>query len=114
MTVQRILDDKGDRLITVTYTENIGTITKILSAERIGSVILTDDRGELVGILSERDIVRLFAENYANAVNMPASEILPAIAVSPTRASSVLDAPERLVNSPNSSAVKRAWDAMKP
>ena len=76
MTVQRILDDKGDRLITVSYTENIGTITKILSAERIGSVMLTDESGKLVGILSERDIVRLFAEDHTNAANMRAAETM--------------------------------------
>ena len=42
MTIQRILDAKGNRLVTLSHIETIGTIAKLLSAERIGAVILTD------------------------------------------------------------------------
>ena len=92
MTVQRILDDKGDQLVTLSYNENIRTIAKVLSAERIGAVILTDESGKLVGILSERDIVRLFAEDNTNAANMRAAEAMTRTVITCTVDTSIEDA----------------------
>ena len=92
MTVRKILDDKGNRLIALSYLENIGTIAKVLSAERIGAVILTDGSGQLVGILSERDIVRLFAEDNTDAANLRAAETMTRSVITCTVDTSVEDA----------------------
>ena len=92
MTIQRILDAKGNRLVTLSHLENIGTIAKLLSAERIGAVILTDGTGKLVGILSERDIVRLFAENDGNAAIRRAAETMARSVITCTVDTSIEDA----------------------
>lgn len=92
MTIQRILDAKGNRLVTLSHNETIGTIAKLLSAERIGAVILTDGTGELVGILSERDIVRLFAENDGNAATLGAAQTMTRSVITCTVDTSIADA----------------------
>ena len=79
-------------MVTLSYNENIRTIAKVLSAERIGAVILTDESGKLVGILSERDIVRLFAEDNTNAANMRAAEAMTRTVITCTVDTSIEDA----------------------
>jgi len=90
--IQRILDTKDNRLVTLPHIETIGTVAELLSAERIGAVILTDDTGKLVGILSERDIVRLFAENDGNAANLRAAETMTRSVITCTVDTSIEDA----------------------
>ncbi len=61
MLIQEILDEKGDRLITVPLDTTVSEIAKILSNERIGALPLTDENGRLTGIISERDIIKASA-----------------------------------------------------
>jgi signal transduction histidine kinase len=92
MTIQRILDEKGSRLVTRSYLETIETIAKVLSAERIGAVILTDGVGKLAGILSERDIVRLFAENKDDIALISAENSMTRSVITCTVDTSIEDA----------------------
>ena len=62
MNIQDILDLKGGEVITVLPTATIRDITVILADRGIGTVMVTDSSGNLVGIVSERDIVRCIAE----------------------------------------------------
>ena len=74
MSVQNILDEKAGRLVTLCCDVTIADVAKVLSTERIGAVMLADDGGRLAGILSERDVVRLIAEDGIDALGMPAAE----------------------------------------
>ena len=57
MRVSQIFKDKGDRLVTARPDDTIATAAGTLKRERIGAVMVVDERGELVGILSERDVL---------------------------------------------------------
>ena len=83
--MQNILDEMVDRLVTLCCDVTIADVAKVLSTERIGAVMLTDDGGHLVGILSERDVIRLIAEEGIDEVGMPAAEhmVRPVITCSP-------------------------------
>jgi len=56
--------------------DKLETIAKTLADKRIGSVVITDAKGGIVGIVSERDIVRALARNGAGALNLPASTVM--------------------------------------
>ena len=58
MLVKQIFKQKDSRIITVRPGETVATATEVLKRENIGAVMVTGPDGELVGILSERDIVR--------------------------------------------------------
>jgi CBS domain-containing protein len=62
MKVRQILDSKGRDVATITSDQSIETAIGELNRRRIGSLVVVDDRGRLVGILSERDVVRSMAE----------------------------------------------------
>ena len=59
MLVQQILKGKAnDGVISVTPDATVAEATQLLSAHRIGTVVVSGDGTTLDGILSERDIVR--------------------------------------------------------
>jgi CBS domain-containing protein len=58
MTVKAILSRKGNAVITIKPTVPLSDAVKILDEYRIGAAVITDADQHIVGILSERDIVR--------------------------------------------------------
>ncbi|NRP12654.1 Inosine-5'-monophosphate dehydrogenase [Aliiroseovarius sp. xm-m-379] len=60
--IHTILDHKGHEVITTSPTTSVRDVVAILRDKRIGAIVVIDPEGELVGILSERDIVRALAD----------------------------------------------------
>ena len=56
MTIAAILKHKGCEVYSVRPTSTIAEVAQILASRRIGAVMVTDSAGQLVGIVSERDI----------------------------------------------------------
>jgi CBS domain-containing protein len=57
MYVRDILSTKGGRVTTIKPDAKISATSK-LSQHRIGAVLVTDATDKIMGIISERDIVR--------------------------------------------------------
>jgi CBS domain-containing protein len=68
MTVAHLLRGKPMRLITIPAHETLAKATQILARERIGALIVTAPGGDLAGIISERDLVRMIAKDGATAL----------------------------------------------
>jgi CBS domain-containing protein len=60
--------------MTARPSDSIQEIALRLSHRKIGAVIIVGDNGKVVGIISERDIIRLIAEHGPQALSMPASD----------------------------------------
>jgi CBS domain-containing protein len=59
MLVRQILGKKGGGdVVTIGTGASVSDAVRLLSEKRIGAVLVSDDFGSPVGILSERDIVR--------------------------------------------------------
>ena len=76
MSVAQILSSKGRAIHTAMASDKLETIAKTLADKRIGSVVITDAKGAIAGIVSERDIVRAVARNGAGALELPASSVM--------------------------------------
>ena len=76
MTVGRILERKGYGLETAPPSTKIAAIANHLTDQGIGSVVIIDDAGHLIGIVSERDIVRALAEQGPAVLEKPVREIM--------------------------------------
>ena len=63
MTIATILARKGGKIVTIQPEQTLREALTMLSQHSIGAVLVTDARGTLVGILSERDIVREAVRN---------------------------------------------------
>jgi CBS domain-containing protein len=70
MTVKAILARKGRDAVTIEPIASIAAAAKLLAERRIGAVIVISPSGEVVGILSERDIVRTLAAKGADALGL--------------------------------------------
>jgi CBS domain-containing protein len=75
MTVLRILNDKGRKVVTVAPKVTIDSVDKTQSETRIGAVVVVE-KGEIRGIVSERDIVIALAKHGGAALEKLAEECM--------------------------------------
>ena len=76
MTVAAILKHKGYQVTSVTPTATIAEVAEILETRKIGAVLVMDRADQLLGIVSERDIVRCLAANGARTMEMTAGQLM--------------------------------------
>jgi len=78
MNVQSILAAKasGGDIVSIEPTATLAAAATLLSAHRIGAVVILGAGGRLAGILSERDIVRTLAEQGAAALDLPVGQAM--------------------------------------
>ena len=73
-TVRQILSAKGDGVVTGDRTMSLGQAVARLADNRIGALIFVDEENRVVGILSERDVVRSLAKHGAPVLDDAASD----------------------------------------
>ena len=71
MTVRAILDAKGHDVLTLGPNETLSDAIRTLAERRIGALVITNGDRKIVGILSERHIVRVMAREGAAALDLP-------------------------------------------
>ncbi len=71
MHVRSILDSKGRKTFTEQAGTPLHTAAKLMAKHRIGSLVIVDAGGSVVGILSERDIVHAVAEGGGASLDQP-------------------------------------------
>jgi CBS domain-containing protein len=76
MTVKTILAAKGGEVVSIEPTADLAAAAKLLTAHRIGVLVVIDAGGRLVGILSERDIMRALAESAGAALQLPVAQVM--------------------------------------
>ncbi|WP_026608438.1 CBS domain-containing protein [Methylocapsa acidiphila] len=69
MTIARILSDKGREVVTTQPHRTLAEAADILVARNIGAVVVADAEGKVLGIVSERDIVRAISKGGAAALS---------------------------------------------
>lgn len=71
MTVANILNRKGREVMRVGADVSLSDAARALAAKRIGALVVCGAEGEVLGILSERDIVRAVAASGPSALDLP-------------------------------------------
>lgn len=62
MLIADILRQKGAHVETTTSDTSLNDAIKLLASQRIGALLVSEDGRTIVGILSERDVVRALAD----------------------------------------------------
>ena len=73
MLVSQILKDKGDMVFTASPNDSVAAVAALLQARRVGAMVVLDDNHDVAGIVSERDIVRIVAEQGGEGLAQPIS-----------------------------------------
>src|SRR3984893_12419795 len=76
MTVKAILSAKGSDVTTTEPTASLESGIRILAERGIGALVVLGADHQVIGILSERDIVRALAERGAGALTEPLARVM--------------------------------------
>ena len=76
MTVKAILDTKGSEVITIEPGAALQTAIGTLTEHRIGALVVLGPERRVMGVLSERDIVRALAEHGPMVLKEPVSQVM--------------------------------------
>ena len=77
MLVSQILRTKGDTVFTTRPDEALAMVAELLHSRNVGALIVMDAE-RVVGIVSERDVVRAVAEDGPEALKRPVSDYMTA------------------------------------
>ena len=76
MTISIILASKGREVVTIAPSASLASAVGLLVEKCIGAVLILGADRRIVGILSERDVVRALAERGAGALEEPVSQTM--------------------------------------
>jgi CBS domain-containing protein len=85
MTVARILDEKGRDVFTTQPHRTLKEVVELLADRGVGAVVVSDASLSVLGILSERDVVRVIARHGAAALEDPVSRYMTPKVITATR-----------------------------
>jgi len=94
MKLAAILKNRTNKPYAVTPGTTITEVVHLLAEKRIGAVLVQDAQENLVGILSERDIVRSLAKSDVATLKMTAADLMTANPTTTSPDSSVAEAME--------------------
>jgi CBS domain-containing protein len=89
MHVASILNDKGHGVVTMGPRSTVRETVSLMAAKRIGAVVVVGVEGRVLGMFSERDVVRLLAEKGAEVLSEELSRHMTSPVFSCTAASSI-------------------------
>jgi CBS domain-containing protein len=76
--VSQILKTKGDLVFTVSPNETIQSAAGLLHARRVGALVVLDEKDAVVGIVSERDLVRVISLEGPTGLSRPITACMTA------------------------------------
>lgn len=79
MSVEKILETKGRNVFTIRPDHSVSEAAQLMSAKKVGVAIVTDAKGGIAGILSERDIVAGITQFGKGVVDMPVRNLMTSL-----------------------------------
>lgn len=76
MKLGELLHGKSEEIFKIQANANIAEAAKALTENKVGALLVEDDGGQIVGILSERDIVGGMAPHGADLHDVAVSELM--------------------------------------
>lgn len=89
MTLLEVLNTKGKHVFTIRPRDSVLDAVHTLVARNIGALAVLDDSGKLVGIISERDVLRLHVQSPVNLATLRVAEFMTREVITATLAYSI-------------------------
>ena len=93
MTIARLITGRDQRIVHCTSHETVGEAAQRLAENRIGAMPVVD-RGEVIGIFSERDLLYCVAKHGGDALALLVEAVMTAPAITAEPDATVRDALE--------------------
>ncbi|EOQ97700.1 CBS domain protein [Leptospira wolbachii serovar Codice str. CDC] len=75
MSVKDILKDKASSVLSIEEDKNVLEATQMMVGAKVGSLIVTF-QGKLVGIFTERDLMRVVAKDHTNLDKIKLKDVM--------------------------------------
>lgn len=76
MTLSEVLKSKSNELVSVRPSVTVLAATRVMIEHGVGSLLVESDGGQLVGIATERDILRFCAQRSGDIEQTPIKEVM--------------------------------------
>jgi CBS domain-containing protein len=76
MRLSDILASKGSEVVTILQTAGIEAAAKVLRDRKFGALLVVDAKGTMVGIMSERDIIRIVGDLGGKGLSLQVQDIM--------------------------------------
>lgn len=76
MKISDVVRRKGNLVVTVRPDESVERLLDLLEEHRIGAVVVSEDGESVIGIVSERDVVRHLRIDKVAILSAPISQIM--------------------------------------
>jgi CBS domain-containing protein len=76
MHVKNILSVKGGNVVSIEPAATLEIAVRTLAQHKIGALLVLGPDRRIIGILSERDIVRVLSEQGASALTQPLAQVM--------------------------------------
>lgn len=76
MFLEQILKEKGAQIYSVAESATLKECAELLETRRVGAMVVLNEGGGLIGVVSERDLVRNIARIGAAALNCTVGEVM--------------------------------------
>ena len=96
MTVAAILADKGRDVAVTTAEMSLAEVSRMLADRKIGALVVVAEKNRIVGIISERDIVRAVAGAGGDALNDQVSSVMTRTVITCSPADTINDVMEKM------------------
>ena len=76
MKVETMLAVKGDKVVTLRPDATVATVIRMLKLEGIGALVVSEDGEKILGIISERDVVRALVDHGGEVLKVRVAELM--------------------------------------
>lgn len=76
MRVEQILADKGRWVATIGEHSTLADVAQRLAEHRVGALVVSPDRRQVLGVVSERDVARAVALFGPDALELPVADVM--------------------------------------
>jgi len=76
MKLKEVLDQKASGVLSIDVSKSMQAAVQKMYDKRVGALLVESETGEPVGILSERDVLRFYAEQLGEADQVKVSEVM--------------------------------------
>ncbi|MGP4014528.1 CBS domain-containing protein [Saccharopolyspora sp. 5N708] len=76
MRIADVLRNKGSKVATISAANTVSDLVAALAEHNIGAMVVTDASGAILGIVSERDVVRRLSDHGPDILLAPLTRIM--------------------------------------
>ena len=91
MKLSQLLNQKGRKTLTVDPNDTLSTVFSVLSKNKIGALVVCNEKEEVAGIISERDLVKAVAKDGERILAWPVQSCMTTDVITCTEEDTVDD-----------------------